>query len=473
MTALLPQPADTHPRGPARPRHAAIRPRPRSRGPRIVIVGAMTALTITLTGAAIGAHLAHQRGGGERLLLGWPGMQYVIYAVWMVPLLELAMLAAGQLHYRYQFRTAPAGKFSCVIIQITTTGREQQRVNQVISQIREYRLSMPHEIWVVTEPGQNDRYPLADVVLTVRADFAVRSERKARALEYSRQIRAARQLDRSDVKILFNDDDVAPTRDYIETAFQADYDVCEGITAPRTQYAVRPAGHFFASHADDLRTHACLVYCAVFQGIVGRPLHVHGEGLTVTGATERAVTWDWPAFASEDLVFGRKAAKAGFSWGWFHQYAELTSPWTIKDFITQRRRWIWGDIHGIRHREVFSRGTAVMVAAKYLFGLVTMVFSIAGLYMRATGQLPGYSPIFDLAKLSVVAWLAVLFACGWIGAGSRLAGRCHDSRLLSGLLAVLMLPASALLTVAGILVPLALGNPNTFQVIRKTREGSG
>ena len=96
MTALLPRRADTDPRGPARPRHAAIRPRSRSRGPRIVIVGAMTALTTTLTGAAIGAHLAHQRGGGERLLLGWPGMQYVIYAVWMVPLLELAMLAAGR-----------------------------------------------------------------------------------------------------------------------------------------------------------------------------------------------------------------------------------------------------------------------------------------------------------------------------------------------------------------------------------------
>ena len=53
-----------------------------------------------------------------------------------------------------------------------------------------------------------------------------------------------------------------------------------------------------------------------------------------------------------------------------------------------------------------------MVAGKYLFGLVTMVFSIAGLYMRATGQLPGYSPIFDLAKLSVVAWLAVLSRAG-------------------------------------------------------------
>jgi len=32
------------------------------------------------------------------------------------------------------------------------------------------------------------------------------------------------------------------------------------------------------SHADDIRTHACLVYCSVFQGILGRPLHVPGKG---------------------------------------------------------------------------------------------------------------------------------------------------------------------------------------------------
>ena len=272
---------------------------------------------------------------------------------------------------------------------------------------------------------------------------------------------------------MFNDDDVAPTKGYIERAFTADYDICEGITVPRSEYAVWPVGHFLASHADDMRTHACLVYCSVFQGILGHPLHVHGEGLTVTGEAESRVTWDWPAFASEDLVFGQKAARAGLRWGWFHEYVELTSPWTLRDFITQRRRWLWGDIHGVLHREVFSRSDSAMVVAKYLFGLVTMVFSLAGLYLKLTGQMPVDSPVYSVSKLAIGCWLVLFFACGWIGASSRVTTRHDDSRLLAAAAAVVMIPVSSLLTLAGIFIPLAQGNPRTFQVITKTRRKAG
>ena len=69
-------------------------------------------------------------------------MRYLIYAVWMVPLGELALLVAGQLFYRYRFRVAPPGKFRHLVIQVTTTGREAQRVNEIIGQIRGYRLAM-------------------------------------------------------------------------------------------------------------------------------------------------------------------------------------------------------------------------------------------------------------------------------------------------------------------------------------------
>jgi hypothetical protein len=452
--------AETTPAPSARPH--------RARHLLFVLVGAV--VLIAALALALGAHFVHVKNGGVRLVFGWPGMRYVIYAVWMVPLAELMLLAFGQINSRFRFRYAAPGTFAGMVIQITTTGREPVRVNEVISQIRGYGLQMSHEIWVVNEPGQNDYYPLADHVITVPADFVARSERKARALEYSRQVRVAIGLDRKDVKILFNDDDVALTKGYIEKAFAAAYDICEGVTAPRAEYAVRPLGHFLASHADDMRTHACLVYCSVFQGIIGRPLHVHGEGLTVTGAAEGIVTWDWPAFASEDLVFGQRAARAGLRWGWFHEYAELTSPWTLRDFITQRRRWLWGDIHGIRHREVLSKRGAALVAAKYLFGLATAAFSVTGLYLRMSGQMPGTSSIYDIAKLSIAAWLAVFFACGWIGASSSVSARSNDSRLLHAATAVLMLPVSSLLTLAGVLVPLVQGNPRTFQVISKTRQ---
>ena len=89
------------------------------------------------------------------------GCSYLIYAAWLVPLAELGMLAAGQLFYRFRFRTAPVGRFNNLIIQITTTGREEQRVNEVVGQIRNYALADEHEIWAVTEPDAGDRYPLA------------------------------------------------------------------------------------------------------------------------------------------------------------------------------------------------------------------------------------------------------------------------------------------------------------------------
>ncbi len=399
----------------------------------------------------------------------WQPVRYLIYATWMLPVAELALLAIGQLNFRFRFREAAPGAFTKLIIQVTTTGREQERVNEIISQIRGYRLEMDLEIWVCTEPGQNDEYPFADRVLVVPASFRALSERKARALEYSRRVRASYDLDRADVKIIFNDDDVSLTREYIVKAFAADYDICEGVVTPRTEYSSRPLSHFVASHADDVRTHACLVYCSVFQGIIGRPLHVHGEGLTVTGEVERAVTWNWPAFASEDLVFGQLAARAGFDWGWFHEYVEVTSPWSIRDFITQRRRWLWGDIHGITHRDVLPLGSAIMAASKYVVGIITIIFSIGGFYLRVTGRIPATSPIFDASKIAIVAWMAVFFACGWIGSGSRIAGRNNDSRLLAALVAVAAAPVSIVMTFAGILVPLVQGNPGTFKVIKKTR----
>lgn len=108
--------------------------------------------------------------------------------------------------------------------------------------------------------------------------------------------------------------------------------------------------------------------------------------------------------------------------------------------------------------------------AKYLFGLVTMVFSLTGLYLKLTGQLPADSPIYSVSKLAILSWLVLFFACGWIGASSRVTSRHDDSRLLAAATAVVMIPASSLLTLAGIFIPLAQGNPRTFQVITKTRQ---
>jgi hypothetical protein len=211
------------------------------------------------------------------------------------------------------------------------------------------------------------------------------------------------------------------------------------------------------------------VYCSVFQGILRRPVHVHGEGLVVTGEAERIVTWNWPAMASEDLVFGQRAVQSRLKWGWFHEYAEVTSPWSLHDYFIQRRRWLWGDIHAIRHRKIMPLSSALIVLSKYLAGMMALLCSVAGLYLRMTGRIPATAGVLDYAKPAILGWIGLFFTCGWIGASSTEAARTADSRLLSGVLAVLMMPASLALTFAAIAIPLIQGDPRSFKVISKTR----
>ena len=64
------------------------------------------------------------------------------------------------------------------------------------------------------------------------------------APEYSRIQRVRLGLNRPDIKIIFNDDDVTLTQAYIERAFTAGHHVCEDIITPRTHYAIRPSRPF-------------------------------------------------------------------------------------------------------------------------------------------------------------------------------------------------------------------------------------
>jgi hypothetical protein len=433
----------------------------RGRGRRITILVGILVLIACLLALPLTRHLIGDAVGSR-------AMRAAVFAVWVFPLCELVLLITGAGYYRFRFRRAP-WKFRLLIVQVTTTGREQARVNEIIASLRTYELPMDHQIWVVTEPGHENLYPEADRVMVVPAEFTARSERKARAMEYARRIRIADGLDQAWVKILYNDDDVLPTKGYVLTAFEADYDVCEGITAPRTEYATPPFSHLIASHIDDVRARQCLIYCSVFQGLLGKPLYVHGEGLTTTGEAERIVTWNYPVFASEDLTFGQNAAKLGLRWGWFHEYVELTSPWTLRDFFIQRKRWLWGNIHAISRRDVLPGTRAAAIAAKYLVDSTIFLLSVAGIIMRYTGHLPPNSLVYEVAKLALLTWLAVFFSIGWIGASGSIDARNVDARLLNALAAVILSPVSCLLTTAGLVYPLIVGNPRTFEVIRKTR----
>ncbi|MGH2596815.1 MAG: glycosyltransferase family 2 protein [Actinomycetota bacterium] len=343
-----------------------------------------------------------------------------------------------------------------MIIQITTVGNEET-VNEIIRRIRGYQLAFPHSIWVVTEPWAKANYQGADDVIVVPEDFHCQASYKARALEYARRLRVDRRLNDFYVKILFVDDDGVPTKSYIEKVLVADFDVCEGIPTPRTGYGR------FLSHMDDLRTINCLYMCSVFQGI-GHPIHVHGEGLCVRGTAEALVTWDYQMFASEDLVFGHMAVIDGRTWGFVWDYVEITSPFTWRDFLTQRRRWLWGNIHAIRH--VLPLRSSVLLVGLYVYGLFTFVVSTIGIVLALTGALPLQSSIAPWLVLSMAVWLSMFALSGVINSGGGASKGIR--RVRDVILAVLLAFVTSAVAIGVQIVALLKGNPRRFDVIQKT-----
>ena len=371
-------------------------------------------------------------------------LEAVIVAVWTVPLVLVGMGLVGYIRGR-RLRVAYARE---MIIQITTVGN-QQTVNAIIDAIRRYELDFPHRIWVVAEPSSPSGYEGADRIIVVPADFSCRASYKCRALEYVRRLRATEGLDDRDLKILFLDDDSLPTKGYVEKAFHADHDICQGIVAPRNQYGR------LLSHMDDLRTLNCLVFCSVFQGF-GHPIQVHGEGLCVRASAEQLVTWDHPVVASEDLVFGQMAAHKGLDWGFFYDFVCITSPWSYRDYVTQRRRWLWGNVHAIR--KVLPPIAKMRLAGKWLFGLAGYSIATSGVILDRVGVVDVPAGARPLLAASLVAFLGSFAVSGWLNGRAR--GR-HS------VAAVFLAFFTCGFNFFVQLIGFARGNPRRFEVIEK------
>ena len=75
-------------------------------------------------------------------------------------------------------------------------------------------------------------------------------------------------------------------------------------------------------------------------------------------------------------------------WGWFHEYIELTSPWTWGAYFKQRRRWMWGNIHAIVNRDVlpFRPGDPGR-RIRYVLSLFTFIGSAVAIVLILPGTI--------------------------------------------------------------------------------------
>jgi hypothetical protein len=350
-------------------------------------------------------------------------LQWTLLAFFLLPAIEAAMMIFGAVWAHFGYAQAPE-KFQHLIIQITTVGKEPELVQRTVDKIRSYSLTMPYEIWVAIEPDHFDKYANVERVIVVPTEFTCRAIDKARALEYTRRLRekylATRGLDPARVKLLLVDDDTLPSPSYVRKAFVGNYDVCQGPTVPNRWYGTGGFKHFILSHLDNVRTRNCLIYCSCTQGITGKPLFVHGEGLCMTCRAESIVTWDKPIVASDDLVFGTTAAHEGLSWGYFQGAAiQLVSPWSFREILKQRRRWTWGNFDAIGSREIMPRAPAIFRSFKYLLSFVTIVSCTTGVVLLGLGiaKVPLQAQYVFWGALG--CWAASYGLTGWINSGGE------------------------------------------------------
>lgn len=403
-------------------------------------------------------------------------LQWVLLVFFMIPLIEVALGLIGAAWAHFGYVKAPY-KFSELIIQITTVGKEPDLVQRTVNKLRDYELEMPYQIWVVIEPNHFDAYLNADKVITVPASFKCKPVDKARALEYTRILRGREKLDRANVKILFVDDDTLPSKKYIELAYAGDYDLCQGVTVPSRWYAVGGVKHLLLSHLDNIRTRNCLIYCSCTQGLTQKPLFVHGEGLCITGLTEKLVTWNRPIVASDDLVFGTNAAHLGLTWGYFHGAIQIVSPWSFKENLDQRWRWTWGNFDAIGHREIMPKGAAIFKGCKYAVGFLSIIASTTGAILLLMGIAKVPPQAHAVFWASLIAWFGSYGLTGWINAGGepnrelrRNPARYWGFRVAQAGVATLLTPVTALTPVFIIAYSLLRGRPKKFVMIRKSNK---
>jgi len=400
----------------------------------------------------------------------------VVLASFLIPILEAALALTGTLYAAVYFKQAPE-KFSLLIIQIATVGREYELVQTTINKIRSYGLTMDYQLWVILEPGFRTDYVGADEIIVVPADYTCPPVDKARALHFSWKLRVDRGLDRRDVKIIYVDDDTLPSRRYIELGYAGDYDIAQGPTVPNRWYAIGGWQHFLMSHLDDPRARNCLVYCSTTQGVLGKPLFVHGEGLTITGWTENQIGWDWAIVGSDDLVFGTNAAHQGLKWGYFNAAIQLISPWTWREHLKQRHRWLWGNIDAIKNHTVMPKNYGLAVFIKYIIGFVATGISFCGIAILETGVIVVSPEVQNLFYTSLALWVISYAVPSWIAAGGEPNRELRPQwwrywgfRIAQTLAGAVMTPITAFAPMIVIIYCYFRGRPDRFVVIDKNNK---
>ncbi len=245
-----------------------------------------------------------------------------------------------------------------VIFQIVTRGFNREAVKRSVRSIL-YWASMylkDYEVWVVTEDDVDreffdglktiDNLNRVKVIYVPKEYITPRKTKyKARALQYALELRRKIGYISNriwiylmDEESIVGEDTVLGIIDFIESGKSL---IGQGLIVYSNFWGANRLTSLEDSlrSADDITRYKLQAkFGKVFVG-------VHGSHLLYRSDLEDKIGWDFGKVRAEDAIFGLYVnERFGNVWGWLKGKLYEQSPFSIRDFLIQRRRWLWGKL---------------------------------------------------------------------------------------------------------------------------------
>jgi cellulose synthase/poly-beta-1,6-N-acetylglucosamine synthase-like glycosyltransferase len=261
-----------------------------------------------------------------------------------------------------------------VIFQITSRGFNVDAVRRSVESLKYWarKYLKDYEIWLVTEPDAL----IGDIdgvrVIKVPSDFRTNNNTKfkARALEYARLLR--KPYARDDVWVYFMDEESVVGEDTILGIIDFIENNRGEIGQGLIVYSNFFGKNLLTSLADSIRSSVDVSFY-YFQIMIGFVSWMHGSHVLVRSDIEASIGWDFGTTWGEDSLFGLEAQRRGYRIRWLKGRLYEQSPFTIRDFLKQRRRWLFHSL------DVLRRKISVKVKMSYFYSLLVWASGLPNL----------------------------------------------------------------------------------------------
>ena len=257
-----------------------------------------------------------------------------------------------------------------VIFQITTRGFNTDAVERSVRSVLYWapKYLKDYEIWVVTEDDVDKKFfeSLKELneeakrrvkIVYVPKDYKTpnNTKYKARALNYALELRRKQGYDLKktwvylmDEESIVGEDTIVGIIDFIENKSKEGKLIGQGLIV----YPNFWGKNILTSLEDSLRAGDDISRYR-FQAEYGKVLiGVHGSHSLYRADLEARIGWDFGEVRAEDALFGVLASKYfPKPYGWLKGKLYEQSPFSIKDFLKQRRRWFWGKLDILLNRK--------------------------------------------------------------------------------------------------------------------------